>query len=67
MKHIDIKYHKIKEFVANKTAKLIYVDTNRQIADLLTKVVSKATFQRLRDCMVIDPFESRNDLNHEQS
>ena len=67
MKHIDIKFHKIKEFVANKTAKLIYVDTNRQIADLLTKALPKATFQRLRDCMVIDPFESRNDLYQEQS
>ena len=56
MKHIDIKYHKIKEFVANKTAKLIYVPTNRQIADLLTKVLPKATFQKMRDCMVKDPF-----------
>ena len=36
--------------------------------DRLTKAlrVSKATFQRLRDCMVIDPFESRNYLYHEQ-
>ena len=67
MKHIDIKYHKIKEFVADKTAKLIYVDTNRQIADLLTKVLPRATFQKLRDCMVIDPFESRNDLLYEKS
>jgi len=58
MKHIDIKYHKIKEFVADKTAKLIYVSTHRQIADLLTKSLTKATFQRLRDCMVIDPFHS---------
>ena len=58
MKHIDIKYHKIKEFVANKTAKLIYVATNRQIADLLTKALPKATFQKLRDCMVIDPFSA---------
>ena len=67
MKHIDIKYHKIKEFVADKTAKLIYVDTNRQIADLLTKVLPRATFQKLRDCMVIDPFESRNDLIYAKS
>ena len=56
MKHIDIRYHKIKEFVANKTAKLIYVPTNRQVADILTKVLPKPTFQRMRDCMVMDPF-----------
>ena len=55
-KHIDIKYHKIKEFVADKTAKLIYVPTNRQIADILTKALPKATFQKMRDCMVTDPF-----------
>ena len=53
--------------MADKTAKLIYVDTNRQIADLLTKVLPRATFQKLRDCMVIDPFESRNDLLYEKS
>ena len=63
MKHIDIKYHKIKEFVANKTAKLIYVPTHRQIADLLTKSLPKATFQKLRDCMVIDPFQSGDTYN----
>ena len=56
MKHIDIKYHKIKEFVADKTAKLIYVPTNRQIADILTKALPKATFQKMRDCMVMNPF-----------
>ena len=42
--------------MADKTAKLIYVATNRQIADLLTKALTKATFQKMRDCMVIDPF-----------
>ena len=62
MKHIDIKYHKIEEFVANKTAKPIYVPTDRQIADLLTKVLAKGPFQRMRDCLVIDPFNSRNGL-----
>ena len=56
MKHIDIKYHRIKEFVADGTCKLIYVPTHRQIADLLTKALKQVTFLKLRDCMVIDPF-----------
>ena len=56
MKHIDLRYHKLKEFVATKTAKLIYVDTKRQIADAGTKALPKAVFIPLRDCMVIDPF-----------
>ena len=58
MKHINIRYHKIKEFVANKTAKLIYVPTDRQITDILTKSLPKATFQKMRDCMVTDPFST---------
>jgi len=58
MKHIDLRYHKLKEFVANKTAKLIYMDTDRQVADALTKSLVKAKFTPLRDCLVIDPFNT---------
>ena len=56
MKHIDIKYHRLKEFVAEGTCKLIYCPTHRQIADALTKSLPKADFTKMRDCMVIDPF-----------
>ena len=56
MKHIDIKYHRLKEFVQNGDCKLVYVDTKRQIADLLTKALTKSIFIPLRDCLVIDPF-----------
>ena len=58
MKHIDLRYHKLKEFVANKTAKLIYMDTDRQVADALTKGLVKAKYIPLRDCLVIDPFNT---------
>ena len=58
MKHIDIRYHKLKEFVKNRSAKLIYASTSRQIADANTKALSKAVFIPLRDCMVIDPFKT---------
>ena len=55
--HIDIKYHRIKEFVKNGDCILIYVNTSHQIADLLTKALPKSTFTPLRDCLVIDPFK----------
>ena len=58
MKHIDLRYHKLKEFVKNKTAKLIYMDTDRQLADALTKSLSKAKYVPLRDCLVINPFNT---------
>jgi hypothetical protein len=67
MKHIDIKYHKIKEFVADKSAKLIYIATHRQIADLLTKSLKRPTFVKLRDCMVIDPLAPGIDTYNKSS
>ena len=36
-KHIDIRYHYIREQVENKRVRLSYVPTNEQIADLMTK------------------------------
>ena len=59
MKHIDVKYHRLKEFVAIGQCKLAYVPTDRQIADLFTKALTKGIFQPLRDCMVINPLDFR--------
>jgi hypothetical protein len=36
-KHIDITYHFIREAISNKKAKLIYINTKRQLADSFTK------------------------------
>ena len=55
MKHIDIKYHRLKEFVANGDCFLHYVPAVRQIADIFTKPLTKKIFIPLRDCLVIDP------------
>ena len=56
MKHVDIRYHRLKEFVALGQCKLLYVPTKRQIGDMGTKVLPKQTFCTMRDCVVIDPF-----------
>ena len=45
-KHIDIKYHFLRSHV-NDTFKLEYVPSENNIADLLTKQLSKPTHQRL--------------------
>ena len=55
MKHIDIKYHRLKKFVANGDCFLYYVPTERQIAEIFTKLLTKKTSLPLRDCLVIDP------------
>ena len=45
-KHVDIRYHYIREFLEAGHAKLYYVNTNEQIADILTKPL---TFEKQAD------------------
>nr|GFB09631.1 copia protein [Tanacetum cinerariifolium] len=40
-KHIDIRYHFIKEQVENRVIKLYFVNTEYQLADLFTKSLGK--------------------------
>ena len=46
-KHINVRYHFIREHVENGTVTLHYVPTDRQIADILTKPLDESTFLRL--------------------
>ena len=38
-KHIQVKYHWIREQISNGTFKLTYINTKNQLADLLTKAL----------------------------
>jgi len=40
---------KIKELVENKTVLLAFMETQRQVADILTKALGRIAFCRLRD------------------
>ena len=42
-KHVDIKYHWIRDMVADHTVKLVHVTTTEQRADFLTKTLPGAT------------------------
>ena len=44
-KHIDIQYHYIREAIQDNKVKLIYINTKRQLADLLTKNVNRTLFE----------------------
>ena len=46
-KHIDIKYHFIREQVKNKTIKPIYLPTDNMIADPLTKSIGAQQLKRV--------------------
>ena len=46
-KHIDIRYHFVREGVQNGTITLKYVATDEMIADILTKPLPKHPFEKL--------------------
>jgi hypothetical protein len=51
-KHIDIKYHFIREAVKEKRVEMKWVSTKQQLADILTKGVKEADFTRIRDVIM---------------
>ena len=48
-KHIDVKYHFVRERVASKEIILEYVNTNDQLADIMTKALDGIKFRELRE------------------
>ena len=46
-KHIDVRYHFIREHVENGSVELHFVLTDKQIADLLTKALNESTFTNM--------------------
>ena len=54
-KHIDIRHHRIREFILDGTVEIIYVKSADNPADIFTKSVSIAVFKRLI-CFVYGKF-----------
>ena len=48
-KHINNKYHYIRELVQNGVLQLQYISTNEQVVDILTKSLPNKKFAYLRD------------------
>ena len=46
-KHIDIRYHFLREHVMSGTVELHFVPTDQQIVDIFTKPLDESTFSRL--------------------
>ena len=49
LKHIEIKYHYIRDVVQRGVVKLLYVATEEQIADVLTKPLDRVKFEYFRE------------------
>ena len=54
-KHIDIKYHYVREAVQSGIVNLKYCPTEEMIADILTKPLTKGKFTLLRTKMGLQP------------
>ena len=48
-KHIKIEYHYIKDMVQRGVVKLMYVATDKQIANVLTKPLTRVKFEYCRE------------------
>ena len=46
-KHIDIRYHRIREFILDGTVTILYVKSEDNPSDIFTKTVSSLVFQKL--------------------
>ena len=54
-KHIEIKYHVVREKVEKKEIRLEYISTKEQIVDIFTKPLPKDTFEYLRGMLGVIP------------
>ena len=54
-KHIEIKYQYIRDMVEKGVVKLQYIATDEQVADVLTKPLSKVKFEYFRDKLGVVP------------
>lgn len=61
-KHIDIRFHFIRDLVANGEISLKYCSTHEQVADILTKSLSKEKFCYFGSLLGVRHFESRESV-----
>ena len=54
-KHIDIRFHKIRELVTSAVVSIVQVPTADLLADILTKVLPRPKFQELRAQLMPPP------------
>lgn len=48
-KHIDVKYHFVRDLIENKSIEVSYVKSEDQLADIFTKGLPKVSFYAMRE------------------
>jgi hypothetical protein len=49
LKHIEIRYHFIRDMVQRGALKLQYISMDEQVVDVMTKPLSRVKFEHFRD------------------
>jgi hypothetical protein len=57
-KHIDIRYHFLRDHQQRGDIKIVYVNTKNQLVDIFTKPLDEKTFSKLRN--EVNILDSRN-------
>jgi hypothetical protein len=57
-KHIDIRFHFIRECVEKRKVEVEHIGTNNQLADILTKSLGRVTFLELRERIGVQTIKS---------
>lgn len=50
-KHIDVRYHFLRDLSREGVVELLYCGTHEQIADVMTKPLKQDVFQKLRSAL----------------
>ena len=51
-KHVDVRYHFLRELAASGDISVQYLRTEDQLADILTKAIGRESFERHRDFLL---------------
>ena len=57
-RHIDIRYHFVREYIEDGTVSVKYCPTQQMFADIMTKVMYRPIFERLRNKIIADVSKS---------
>ena len=57
-KHINVRWHHLRSSVKNGEIKMVYTKTEDQVADVLTKALSRTKFEKFRARMGVIPKET---------
>ena len=52
MKHVDIRWHRLRSFISIKQLRMLFCPTDDQLGDCMTKNLNIIKFYRFRPCMV---------------